>query len=417
MLFLDNSMTLLPYMGYLIITISIVLCYKVRKNEKLLFLFAILGFINISIAVSDTILLGIHVASWQMPLRETVYNLYAANSTLLFISVINLIMSTKWLDTQAKDITKDNFKRKDNIIIAYGGLAVMYIILLFGYDINSLNGEGYVSNNNPLIEYAIVIFAVVWLYSGDNRIVIILLKLFSFVYVILSMSFGDRSAAFLMILLYYLLFISEKRKLNLTLIKIITLAFIAILISNFAASYREAADFNFLSIIKDALERGIYSDTVSYSYYASITITAASHLDDTFGYFLEYLKTLVAGGGSSEFGNLARYVQENYLYNVGGGLYPSYFYFGLGYSGVFFSALILALIIRKIYSLNNLYALIYQILIPVLSIRWYLYGPTTFYRSILIITSILLLLCYIADLVLKKKVNKNLEVKNQIKFD
>ncbi|ARI76259.1 hypothetical protein [Halobacillus mangrovi] len=412
-LLITNKENNLPIVGIVIIGFSLYLCFKVRNNQKLLFLFAIIGFINISIGFSDGILKGMHVAPWQIELRESVYNLYTAKSIILFSSIVNLFLSYSWINEKAVSLSTAEINRKNNPIIAYVGLLVIYIIILAGYDVNTLAGDSYVSNSNPLIEYAIVIFAVIWLYSNNNVIANTLLRFYAFLYVLYSLSFGDRSAAFLMILLYYLLYIGKKQKLSIK--KIVLLALFAITLSNLIAVYRANPYLDLFSLITDTIQRGVYSDTVSYSYYASITITAAYHISDTFLPFAEYLKSWIVGGSNSEFSNLANYIKENYnlLYNVGGGLYTSYFYFGFGYLGVIFGSVLLGGVLRIVYSYNNYLTIFYQILIPVLSVRWYLYGPTSLYRSIFIVSTVLLLTCFIFDRIVR---NKNISKKNQTKI-
>ncbi|CAM3923663.1 O-antigen polysaccharide polymerase Wzy [Mesobacillus zeae] len=391
----------LPIIGYLIIGISIYLCFKVRKNEKLLFLFAIVSFINISIGFTDCINKGLYVSPWQIPLRESEYNSYTAKSILLFLCIINMFLSTKWLHSKAVNIRYTELIRRENLIIGYIGTILMFAILLMGYDTSVKVNNTYVSNSNPLIEYSVIIFAVVWLYIGKNKKLHFLLSLYAFLYILYSLSFGDRSAAFLMILLYYLLYVGNKIRLSLT--RVFILAILAITLSNFIAEYRSGKSLEIMSMLQSAIQRGVYSDTVSYSYYASITISAVKHIDNSVVYFLQYLKTILLGGGSSEFGNLANFVKENYLYNVGGGLYTSYFYFGLGYPGVIMASAILGFIIRGVYSKKGNFAVLYQILIPVLSIRWYLYGPTSLYRSVFIIATFVLLSCIIFDQLVSKK--------------
>lgn len=398
--FTPDNIESLPLIGYFIIGLSIYLCYKVRKKEKLLFLFAIVGFINISIGVTDCINKGLYVASWQMPLRESEYNAFTAKSILLFLSVLNLFLSNSWIKKVIEIKDKSN-SRMNNVLIGYLGAAAMYIILLMGYSGDVTSTSTYVSNSNPLIEYAVIIYAVVWLFAGKSKPLNFLLKMYTILYIFYSFYYGDRSAAFLMILLYYLLYIGSKVRLSST--KIIILAVFAITLSNFIAGYRSGMSLDLASIIENSTQRGVYSDTVSYSYYASITISAVHHIDNTFIYFLEYLKTIILGGSSSEFGNIANYVKENYLYNVGGGLYTSYFYFGFGFFGVIFGAAVLGITIRLVYSRMGSFAVIYQILIPVLSIRWYLYGPTTLYRSVFVISTVLLFVCIIFDKLVRKQ--------------
>ncbi len=298
------------------------------------------------------------------------------------------------------NIDLKTFKVKNNPIISYTGIVAMFIILVAGYGNELYSTSSYISNDNPFIEYSILIYAVVWMFSGKNKIIFFFLSLYAFIYVAYSLLLGDRSASFLMLLLYYLLFFN---RIKLSMGKIVILAILAIGLSNVVAETRDGEIDSISEVISNSFERGLYSDTVSYSYYATITISAAHHIDDTQTYFYGYLKTIIFGGGSSEYGNLAKYVSDNYLYNVGGGLYTSYFYFGFGFFGVFLGALILGMILKKVYSNNGYFSLLFQLLIPVLSIRWYLYGPTTFYRSIFLIGGVLLLVCFIVDKLTKEQ--------------
>lgn len=382
---LKNKIENLWIIGFFIIFLSIYLIVKVRKNEMLFYLFAIIGFVNISIGISDCILNGQHVSSWQMALRETENNVYTSKSILLFLSLVNLLLSYPWIKST---FNTKHIKRKDNPLIAYIGTFCMYLILLVGYDFKALSGPSYVSNSNALIEYATVIFAIVWFYSDKNKVVNYLIHFYAFLYVIISLSFGDRSASFLMILLYYLLFLKEKFKLSL--VKIVLFSIVAVLLSNFIAEFRNASSYNFSELYQNTLKRGFYSDTVSYSYYAGITLTTAHNIDNTHEYFVEYIKSWIIGK-NSEYRNLTDFVRDKYnLYNLGGGLYTSHFYFGWGFIGVVLGSILLALILRIVYSSNRSVIVLYQILIAVMSIRWYLYSPTSLYRSIFIISSLLI---------------------------
>lgn len=397
----SNSIDFLHNTGYLIIFLSLYLCYKVRKNEKILLLFSIIGFINISVAVSDNLLLGLHVADWQIPLRETMYNSFTSKSILLFISVLNVAISHHWLENKAVNLKKFNIKQKYNPILVVIGIISLFYILFFGYDLNVLSANVYVSNDNPLIEYAIVIYLVVWMYSGKSSIINFILHLYSISYILISMSFGDRSAGFLMIIIYYLLFINQKHELTLKQILILTVS--AVLFSNIIAEVRHSGSNTFLEVIDNALQRGMYSDTVSYSYYASVTLTATHHIENNFMVFIEYVLSWI---GLGETNNLSYYVSNNYLHNVGGGMYPAYFYFGMGYVGVLLSSAILGLILRSSYSRKGFLAQVYQLLIPTFAIRWYLYGPTTFYRSIFVVSTLFIFACIFFHKVLMEVILK-----------
>jgi hypothetical protein len=394
-----NEIEVLPLIGFLIIGISIYMCIKVRDNKKLLILFAIVGFINISIGVSDCINKGLYVSEWQLPLRFTTYSVYTAKSILLFLGMINLFISRTWVKRNTLLDNSGKIERKNNNIIATIGTIALYIILALSYITNKNRSGGYVTNSNPIFEYAMIVYIVTWYYSNKNKRIHFMLNIYAVCYALYSFYLGDRSAAFLMIILYYILNYENK----ISIFKSSILAISGIVISNFIGVIRNMPVFTLEDIFIKVLQRGLYSDTVSYSYYASISISALRYYEsNTLFFFLKYLKSLFLG--SNEFNRLAIYASKNYksLFNYSGGIYPSYFYFWFGYLGVMIGASILAIIIRKVFTSKNEYMSIYQVLIPVFSIRWYLYGPTSLFRGIIVLTTFFLFLCTVFDKVSKK---------------
>ncbi|GLX67374.1 hypothetical protein [Paenibacillus glycanilyticus] len=410
---LKDDLKLLPLIGRVMIVITIYMLFKFKGNKKLLFLFAILGFINISIGVSDLINNGAYVANWQLSLRHSEYNIVTAKSILLFMSVLNMMLGYSWLKNRAVNILSNDIQILNNPIISYVGTAALFIILLTGYSSELLTSSGeYVSNNNPIYEYAIVIYVVVWFFSGSSKIIKILLFTYSGVYSLYSLYFGDRSAAFLMLLLLFVLNFERK----ISVIKLFVLSVSAIFLANFIAIIRSGIDMDLSTIITNAQERGLYSDTVSYSYYTGITVTALHYIDhESLTYFLGYLKSLFLGTNSSEYGSLANYVSDNYgrLFNRGGGLFFTSFYAWFGYIGIISGAVLLGCIIRMVFSKSGKISNLYQILIVAFSVRWYLYNPTVLFRSVFVIATLVIILCLIFDTVIKKeKTRKKLDITN-----
>ena len=402
-IFFVNEASVLQYIGILIVMISIYLCFKVRENRKLVFLFAIIGFINISLGVSDLINKGLYVADWQLALRSTEYNVYTAKSVLIFLSIVNIMLTKSWLKTRSINKIFAETRRNENPIIAFIGISSLFVILILGYGSDLRNSSNYVSNNNPLYEYAIVIYLVSWMFSGKNKIFNVLLVIYAVLYSMYSFYFGDRSAAFLMILMFFFLHFEQK----ISIVKLMSLSVIAIIIANFIAGYRIGGSLDIASIIEYMKEKGLYSDTVSYSYYTGITLTKLHHIDSNAPtYFLGYLKSLVLGSGSSEYSSMDTFIRGKYseLFNRGGGLYTSAFYSWFGYLGVSMSAVAVGLIVRLVYSRPGAYAQLYQVLVIVFSIRWYLYNPTTLFRGIFFISTILLFICIEFDKLTRKQV-------------
>lgn len=393
-------------LGFYVISISIYLIIKFKKSSKLLMLFSILAFINISIAYTDIINLGINVAPWQIEFRLSEYNLYTMKSLVLFLAVLNIILSNKFANSLANN---NNFmlSLKYNPYIVISLIFVLYLILFFAYDPAIRGSVEYVSNQNPLYEYAIVLFLIAWLYTGNNKILKYNLVLFSIVYILNAFSTGDRSAAFVMVLIVVLSNFANKVN-----IKIISLgALSSIILANTISYLRINNSVDLSSILDYLINQGLYSDTVSYSYYAAITVSALYHINpDPMMYFFSFIEYQLLGFGVNEFGNFANYVSDNYsiLFNRSGGLYFSTFYAMFGYTGVIISSILLGFIIRASFKSNSTLAVMYQILIIGFSLRWYLYNPTGFYRSIFVISTIFYFSLIVINLILmkRKKINE-----------
>lgn len=377
----------LPYLGLGIICFSILVSFKARRSRNLLFLSMIILFINLSFGFVDLIGKGLSVADWQMSLRLTAYNVHTGKSILLFMSIINM-----FIIHPGPKIAQVSIERKRNVIISSVGLLFLFIILFLGYGESVRKSAGYASNRNPFYEYSIVIYLVVWFFSKNLKLNVILLRIHSILYVVQSLFYGDRSAAFLMVILVALL---EIRRISIRKLSIFSI--IAVLLSNFIAINRNYGHLETPEKLKQMLERGLYSDTVSYAYYSSITITALHDYSDdgqNEALFIEFLKSVFRGTTNAAVPSLTVYIRENFgdLFNRGGGIYSSHFFAYFGYAGVVVSAIILGLILRSVYYRSSPVAQLYQVLIVTFSIRWYLYNPIALYRSVLFIFSLLLFL-------------------------
>lgn len=260
-------------------------------------------------------------------------------------------------------------------------------------------GDTYHSNTRTIYEYSILIFLVVWFYSGKSNIRLLLLYFFAIMYILQALVRGDRSSAFPMILALVLI---NDFKINLR--TLIILAISGILASNIVSAYRIAFS---LSDLKDIFfdkygMTAFLSDTVSQSYYTGITIVKSHYLvNSTESYFFDFLGGIFLGGGfrNADVGA----VSFEYLLNKGGGFYFSWFYFWFGIVGVIVGAIVLGYIIRSLFSSQNNYIKLYRICLIVMTFRWYLYTPFVLYRSVIFILSVLLIISIIVDTLTTKK--------------
>ncbi|GAA0083722.1 hypothetical protein UT300007_01610 [Clostridium sp. CTA-7] len=400
---LDNSQYSLRCLGVLLIFISLYQLFKVRFSTELLILFGTIAYINISVALGDLLqigqVLGINTLDWQMAVRISEYNALGAKSILLLMSILNLCINRKYLREISPDACTP-IKKKENNYIFFVGLFILLIFWLFGYETSI--GSTYHSNTRTIYEYSIIIFIVVWFYSGNSKIKKYLLYSYATIYILQALIRGDRSSAFPMIIV---LFIIQNYKIKIK--TLIILAICGIFASNIISVYRVAfsiSELKSLYLSKYGMA-SFLSDTVSQSYYTAITILNVHDIiPSTMGYFINFLGGIIMGGGFNNADVGA--ISYNYLLNKGGGFYFSWFYFWFGIFGVVIGSFFLGYLIRLFFRSRNNYIKLYKISLIAMSFRWYLYTPFVLFRSVLFIFTILLLICYMVErLTIKKYMN------------
>ncbi len=391
---LDNSQSSMKPLGILIIIVSLYQLYKVRLDTNLLLLFGIIAYVNISISLADILqifqVLGPETLIWQNPVRLSEYNIITAKCVLLSISVLNSLINTSYLKN-IKCISNKEMKKIKNNTIYFLGFLVLIIFWIFGYQ--EKMGSTYGSNTRTIYEYCILIFIVVWLYSGESRIKKNLLLIYAGFYISQSLVRGDRSSAFPLIIAIFLL-----KNFRLTLTRLLLLVMVGISTANFIHAYRISYSIsNMLTTYLSTYNFGSFlSDTASQSYYTAISIVnVGSMLPNSSSYFFDFLGGIFMGGGfrNADVGA----VSNQYLLNKGGGMYFSWFYFWFGFIGVAFAVVILGVFIRKAFKSESIYKKGLSIAITSMSLRWYVYTPFVLFRSIGFVFIALMTLCYIFE--------------------
>lgn len=393
-----NSILTLQITGSLIVGISIYLCFKVRKNKLLLLLFSIMAFINISLGYTDCIMLGRGVSEWQsVGLRLNEINVVCAKSILLTIVIVNIMITKKVLLFKVENIQE--CRRKNNII-SLGGLILLYVILIYSFISQSYSFGKYESVTNPIFEYSLIILCFTWYYSKEMKWIDYGIWIYFFGFSINFLRIGDRSSVYMLVVLMAICYFYKL--INVRTIGLVIL--VGIPITNFIAIFRDHLFSSFSDIIIQLVTRGLYVDTVSWAYYGSLAISmlyerVGSHLELIVGFWGRVI------GIESQYSSLAIYARTNYsdLYNLGGGIYSSFFYAFGGYISVIIGAVILGIIIRKIMMSHRKY-LPFKVLLIVYVFRWYLYDMTTLYRGVLIFVSLVYLVCLTIEQTVRHKI-------------
>jgi len=381
----------------LLIITSFLLAARVKDSKTLFFLMCILAYINTSVAILDGFLGGELFRDYQLALRMSKYNAEYMKSILLNITIISMFITPKMLEKASNiNLSRESIERKSNIVITIGGLLVITLFIVFGYEKG--NYATFRASARTIYEYAILLFVFIWYYSKNFKLANILLSLLAILYILQGLYYGDRSSALVMIVLLFM-FVLEKINIKKMLVFLIG----GISFANMVAVYRNLSEFDIATIFNKSINNGlmtIFSDTASSSYYTGVVILASRELvPENIGYYLfKFIFALFVGSSSSlsEGSNITT-VASNYYHVGGGGLYPSYFYFFGGYLGVIIGATILSLIIRTVYTNDKPMIILLQYYLTVMTFRWYLYTPFTLFRTSLLMFLIMIILTKIID--------------------
>jgi hypothetical protein len=404
----DNPIENQVIIGLLILLTSVMLIMRVKRARILFFLISIITYINTSIAIIDCIYGGEMLNAYQWALRHSEFNQAYAKSILLNITIISLMITPNFVKKSAN--LNKVIEHKNNPIIVYVGIAFIIYAMIFGfYRVDSI---GYVSNAKPLYEYAILVFILAWHYSGENKIARYILGICALIYILQGLYYGDRSSALVLMVLIGMVYINKT-----SVSRMMIFAITGIVFANVVAIFRDSVTkITFSDMLNILLNKGIlifFSDTASFSYYAGITIVASrlSLPESPLYYLNKFLLAILLGGSShlSEGSDITIVARQVYA-NGGGGLYPSYFYFWGEYIGVIIGAIILGFIIRHVFISDKPYNKLMQYCITIMSFRWYLYTPMTFFRTSIFVFSFLYLLCFIFNMIKIKNYPKNYEI-------
>ena len=379
--------------GWFIIIVSIYQLIKCR-NSKYIILVFLLSYINVCIAIGN-IFNYTTLPLWQQnALLSTDYNIIGIQVITIFIAIFNVFLYHS--NTKEKVI----INVRDNYLIFYLFLIISIFFLIYGvnyYIRNSVTDE-YVSMTNSSYEYIPVFILLAWYFAGKNKYKKAIIFFVLILYSSIPLFYGDRSAAILGILLLYFIFFKDKMNVVITLLVIL----VFLLLFNFIGIYRNGT-IGFFDAISQAFSNGLTSNTISYSYYTGTTIIALKNeVNLSYGaYFIRFLQSLFLGG-SVENSNLAL-ISKNYYYHLGGGIMPMYFYGYFGIIGVVTGSAIVGFLIRFISKKDTNISKLLIITITIYAYRWYVYGPTAFFRSAIIVPVFVIIIAFLLNVLLSQE--------------
>ncbi len=374
---IPNNISSLPYIGGITLAISLYNMFYFRDRGYITILTSMIALINILIVFSVCINPYNQAMNWQIVLVNMPQNIIMAKATIIFSTFLFLGLGRNNIYSENLQVNK--IKYEPSIIPLIFCWLFLGYALVFGYDKSIMAGsEGYVSNANPVYEYAIVIFTFVWLISRKNKISKICLIAYSIVYCLQALIYGDRSACFPMLIVVFMLNLRKTPKIK----TILIFALGGILLSNLIDIFRNQGLGS--NLISNVLSRGLHVNTVSYSFYTGTQIVRYSEIiNNGMLHFIEYVQAILLGNTSKL--SLSVMANSQGLINKGGGFFASYLYFWGGYAFVIINGYLTGVIIKKVMISKKRLGRFCAILVVAYLIRWYVYYPIALWRSALFI--------------------------------
>ncbi len=379
-----------------VMVLNIFSIIKYRKNIILLVAFLWMFYCDYSVIFAKYFynITAFKVMYGQLKFDDTmlksIFILFVFHYIVLFI--LNIKSKVKKND-ETFDYIMTTKKIKDKYINMICYLLLFAIIFVI---INNLFIH-IITIRDTILEYIFIPILLCCFYGRNNyklrNILFIIVMIYSFEMVRLGarVSIIEPLIAVVMLLLSKLL--TVKRVILGFFLGIYVFTAAGLYGDNLANSSNKYDYSNIKFVVSLMNERKFTLDTSYSSYWTGLTFIESMQYvskEDRLKNFIDYSIKYTFFGSNSNYRNLPS-ISRNYYVHCNGGYITSYFYYWLGFLGIFIISLYIGVLFRKINKLDhnsNDYIKIISIYIISTIPRWYLYNPTPLLRGILI-TSIL----------------------------
>lgn len=388
-------------MGLILLSYSIIFCILSKNYFQFWIMSMIILYFNYSIVINDYLLEGIKI---NLPYYEDIfYYGLLINLQVIFLSIIK--SSLKKVEHENRRESLRDI-RKDNALISVGMIIIIVCGLVWGINFNE--GIGYIVRITSFYEYLYIFILAGLLFSKNHKILEATIVVLSVLVCLQDLAMGGRITSLqiiIMMLVYFENFLSRK-KVSIGMLMGIVLFNIVGMLRNMLIMERLSIEYFFSRLTKN----NFTIDTAYYAWYTSVTNVISKdlsnikeRLENFLGFFFN-----IFGISLNGYSVLPTLAKEKGLYNLGGGVVVSYFYFWFGIVGVFFVSLFVKKLLQVMVRFNylkivNVLSVIFCITVP----RWYLYTPLHLIRPMLIFAIIYCVLD-VFDQLIK---NKNLKIK------
>lgn len=387
------------------IIINIYIIVKYRGNTIVLFIFIL--FLSILLYLLPTYFYGIKLSVYSFYDDQMLYDKVLYIQTF-FMICFKLVMPRK----NSKYVPLKNIiKTYDNNFIFYGAFIISMFSIIFiirgnvvlfsssGYDmyVDNLNMRG-----SSIIEYLIVLFIIMFLFSKTKIKRLLLLVLVS-VYILKLMLLGYRIQSLMGLIFIYMIYIDGYFNYKVVLSGVIFMFLFMVIFGELKHGF---SNFEVSNLFYDANVGYVESHQTDVFY--SATVFVAYVRDGIIGGMQRILagiglllNMIIPSGLVAKFIPVSRLGTWGRQFSVyGGGNLPSiYLYTCFSYIGVLGLSILLSKYVTFSYSLNKNKvknaSIIYLLTITIMSPRWVFYDVGNFLFRLPIMTIIIYLVCLI----------------------
>lgn len=369
-----------PYISVLLLTINIMTVIKVRNHLFLLIINLIITYCNYSICMANYLDKFDNYFTSFSDTKDAVLGLHL----LLLFSLI-LFLFVPYVK-EKKTIAPIICNNGDNSIIAMGLFVILILIGIYGFvrpDVKGVRGSP-----STVYEYGIILFILAFYYSGKNRIYHMMFTALLFAFSLQNFIYGGRITGVQLILCWALCLFPDKLRIS----AVLPLAAVGFVLMSGIGALRTNFTLSFSAIgytVANIVQKKLALDTAYSAYFTSLTFLKTLGRTPIMQrlYLFSRFFLSIFGGGRVTDSNLAAYTRKFYVHYFGGVL-PFFSYFYLGILGVFFLALYVCFLHRKINGAEEHSSGLSRCLavyITATVFRWYLYSPSQIFRGILLL--------------------------------
>ena len=364
--------------GFLIVLLDLLLFFRAKSKGVLLFAFISL-FFNVSVVYYYLIL------NLPNPIELSHGHIPGELYSILFTGLLIFSLLKYFL---LKGIEVDFVPSYRNDFFALVSVVAITLSLVLGInDSPDLTGP-YEPRITPLFEYSILFF-VIGLLSVRKKSALWWVLFIQFILLVwIDSTNGGRITSIQVASVFLLLSFHT----YLTRWKLIVITPLGVLFASYVSLTRHGLSLN--GIVDEAIKNLAQFDTAVFSFYASATQLGYSQSLgpwERIESLLFFLSNIVLGGNAGSNGDVT-YLGSLYKYNVGGGMFFSWFMFWGGVFSLIFGVYLVFRLFQKLSFRRTVYTDTILVFIFASSPRWYLYGPMYLFRSAFFIAVILIFL-------------------------